>query len=173
MSGPAGPLQWTEPLAVSELAEVARVAAALGAAMEVAVTEHWVCCRVPDGRDLGMWRSTGQWFEADEDGAMGDEPVSVEVVPQPAAGRKLVFGAHVAPPDVDIDAVAAALKPYKAEGMTGGVWATELEGEVAEVASIMVLLDAAQLHGPLADVMRLSPQAQEARAFIEDKAAQS
>lgn len=161
-------LKWTEPLAVSELAEVARVAAALGTVMEIAVTEHWVCCRVP-GRDLGLWRSTGQWFEADEDGAMGDEPVSVPAVPQPAAGRKIVFGAHVAPADVDIDALAAAMKPYKAEGMTGTVWAAALDGDVEDIAAVMVLLDAAHLDGPLADVMRLSPQAQDARALIEER----
>lgn len=73
-------LEWTKPVALAELERLAAAVRVLGDPATIAVTEHWVCLKA-GGRDLGMWRETGVWFEADSDGAMGDEPVTFSRIP--------------------------------------------------------------------------------------------
>lgn len=43
---------------------------------DLSATEHWIMVAI-HGRTFGFWRATMKLYEQDEDGAMGEEEVSV------------------------------------------------------------------------------------------------
>lgn len=84
------PLDWTASLSLDELRDVADAAQTLAQQSpelryRLAVTDAWVCLRLTGRRshlDFGMWRATGEWFEADGHGAMGETPVDWSPAPR-------------------------------------------------------------------------------------------
>jgi hypothetical protein len=79
------PMQMTPPIRQAELASLHVAVGALApdepdVPVALAVTSHWIVFRIGDScvaREFGIWRASGLVFEADETGAMGDEPVDI------------------------------------------------------------------------------------------------
>lgn len=77
----------TRSVSVLELQAAGTAAGQFAAGEQVTLwaSEHWlVLTFAPSRRQIGMWRATGRWYEADERGAMGDEVLPGLTVP-PAA----------------------------------------------------------------------------------------
>jgi hypothetical protein len=79
-------LEWTSPLTQEEVNAVAAAVQALTKQFpslnyRLAITDAWICVRVGGRRsqlDFGMWRASMLWYEADEHGAMGEDPVDLD-----------------------------------------------------------------------------------------------